>query len=168
MGLRLATRVFQVRGVRRSSDVTLNLKDHLARTPMTLTRTLQTLQASLDEHHLAATGPTRRGTLHRGLILSGCAFLLGACGPEPVTAQTPEPMVQRTVVTLLPDGTSRSRTEEISATQQRLEIAERADRQAGRVAPPHGGVAETQQGLASLDSCAAYLTPKFLALGVKG
>jgi len=89
-----------------------------------------------------------------GMMVSGVVCLLGGCvdGAEPAPGAADEPMVERTIVKLLPGGTSQVRTEQVSAAQQRREIAARQARVAG-VPQPGNGTGEVEQGLATLDSC---------------
>jgi hypothetical protein len=88
------------------------------------------------------------------MMLSGLVGMLGGCvdGAGPAPGAADEPMVERTIVKLLPGGTSEARTEQVSAAQIRREIAAREARIAG-VPQGSDGTGEVEQELASLDSC---------------
>ena len=88
---------------------------------------------------------------HRRIAI-GLVCVLGGCldGAEPAPAAADEPMIERTIVRLLPDGSEQVTTAQVSATQQRQELADRAQRLAGATRVPDG-TGEVQQGLASVD-----------------
>ncbi len=88
---------------------------------------------------------------HR-MMAMGLVCMLGGCidGAEPTPAAADEPMIERTIVRLLPDGSEQVTTARVTATQQRQEFADRAQRTAS-AARPSDGTGEVQQGLASVD-----------------
>jgi hypothetical protein len=96
--------------------------------------------------------------MNQRLIVTGLVCALAGCldSSEP----TPEPaepaMVERTIVKLLPDGSEQVTVQQVTAAQQRQELAERERRAHLAPASASGGTGEVVQGLASTDSgCAA-------------
>ena len=93
---------------------------------------------------------------HR-MMVTGLVCVLGGCvdGADPTPSAADEPMIDRTIEQLLPDGSQHVMTTQVTATQQRQELADRAQRMAG-AARVSDGTGEVEQGLVSVDSgCAA-------------
>lgn len=95
--------------------------------------------------------------MKHGMMVTGFVCALGGCvdGAAPAPSAADEPMIERTIVMLQADGSPQVTTTQVTATQQRQELADRAQRLAG-AARRSDGTGEVEQGLASVDSgCAA-------------